>query len=275
MESRPLSLIPDQFGPLQGVRIISSGDFIAEPFAAAMAAEMGAEVIHIERPGDGDVWRMLGLQVKANSDTTINSAWVQERRNTFHTTLDLSTPEGRDLFLRLIPHADIWMESSKPGTYNRWGLDDDTVLQANPRLVIAHVSGYGQDGHPDYLGRASYDIVAQAFGGTMYLTGFPDPDPPVKASPFGADYLTASFCLWSVLAGYIYSQRTGKGQVIDLAQYEAVHQTLSGTMVSYYEEGVVRERFGNRGAYLQPYDAFSAKDGLVVIIAVGAMYGGM
>ena len=238
MESRALSLIPDQFGPLQGVRIISSGDFIAEPFAAAMAAEMGAEVIHIERPGDGDVWRMLGLQVKANSDTTINSAWVQERRNTFHTTLDLSTPEGRDLFLRLIPHADIWMESSKPGTYSRWGLDDDTILQANPGLVIAHVSGYGQDGHPDYLGRASYDMVAQAFGGTMYLTGFPDPDPPVKASPLSADYLTASFCLWSVLAGYIYSQRTGKGQVIDLAQYEAVHQTLSGTMVSYYEEGV-------------------------------------
>ena len=272
MESRALSLIPDQFGPLQGVRIISSGDFIAEPFAAAMAAEMGAEVIHIERPGDGDVWRMLGLQVKANSDTTINSAWVQERRNTFHTTLDLSTPEGRDLFLRLIPHADIWMESSKPGTYSRWGLDDDTILQANPGLVIAHVSGYGQDGHPDYLGRASYDMVAQAFGGTMYLTGFPDPDPPVKASPLSADYLTASFCLWSVLAGYIYSQRTGKGQVIDLAQYEAVHQTLSGTMVSYYEEGVVRERFGNRGTTVQPFDAYSAKDGLVVIMAVGAVY---
>ena len=272
MESRALSLITDQFGPLQGVRIISSGDFIAEPFAAAMAAEMGAEVIHIERPGDGDVWRMLGLQVKANSDTTINSAWVQERRNTFHTTLDLSTPEGRDLFLRLIPHADIWMESSKPGTYSRWGLDDDTILQANPGLVIAHVSGYGQDGHPDYLGRASYDMVAQAFGGTMYLTGFPDPDPPVKASPLSADYLTASFCLWSVLAGYIYSQRTGKGQVIDLAQYEAVHQTLSGTMVSYYEEGVVRERFGNRGTTVQPFDAYSAKDGLVVIMAVGAVY---
>ncbi len=212
MESRALSLIPDQFGPLQGVRIISSGDFIAEPFAAAMAAEMGAEVIHIERPGHGDVWRIVGPPVKASAGTTIHSAWVQERRNTFHTTLDLSTLEGRDLFLRLIPHADIWMESSKPGTYDRWGLDDDTVLQANPRLVIAQVSGYGQDGHPDYLGRASYDIVAQAFGGTMYLTGFPDPDPPVKASPLTADYLTASLSVVGI--GWVhllptYWKRTG------------------------------------------------------------------
>lgn len=272
MEPRALSLVPEQFGPLQGVRVISSGTLIAQPFAAALAAQMGAEVIQIERPGEGDTWRAVGLQVAGDNGATVNSAWVQERRNSFNITLDLSAIEGKELFLRLVAQADIWMESSKPGTYDRWGLDDETVLKANPAIVITHVSGYGQDGHPDYLGRASYDMIGQAFGGMMYLTGFPDPDPPMKASPLAADYMTAYCCLWSSLAAYIYAQRTGKGQVIDLAQFEAVHQTLAGTMVSWFEAGIIRERFGNRAATRQPSDVFSAKDGLVVIMAVGTVY---
>ncbi|MFQ6026986.1 MAG: CoA transferase, partial [Dehalococcoidia bacterium] len=99
MDARIPSLLPEQFGPLQGVRILSTGTLIAAPFAAALAAELGAEVVHTERPGEGDTWRMLGATVKTKSNSTINSAWIQERRNTFHTTLDLGTTEGRDLFL--------------------------------------------------------------------------------------------------------------------------------------------------------------------------------
>ncbi len=272
MESRADSLVPKKFGPLQGVRIISSGTFIAEPFAAALAAQMGAEVIHIERPREGDTWRAGGRRVSGDNGATVGSAWVQERRNAFNITLDLGSTEGKDLFLRMVPQADIWMESSKPGSYSRWGLDDYTVLQANPKIVITHVSGYGQDGHPDYLGRASYDLIAQAFGGMMYLTGSPDPDPPMKSSPLAADYMTAYCCLWSSLAAYISAQRTGEGQVVDLSQFEAVHQTLAGAMVSWFEEGEVRERFGNRAATRQPSDAYSAKDGMVVIMAAGAVY---
>ena len=119
MVCRAHSLIPQEFGSLRGVRIISSGTYIAEPFAAALAAQMGAEVIHIERPGEGDTWRTVGLQVAAENGATVNSAWVQERRNTFNITLDLGTTEGKDMFLRLVTQADIWMESSKPGTYDR------------------------------------------------------------------------------------------------------------------------------------------------------------
>ena len=250
MESNTPSLLPQQFGPLQGVRIISSGTIIAQPFAAEMAAEMGAEVIQIERPGEGDaVWRNLEFPIKGESGASTAAGWVQDRRNTFHVTLNLSTPRGRDMFLGLIPQADIWMESSIPGTYKEWGLDDETVLKANPRIVITHVSGYGQSGHPDYLGRASYDFIGQAFGGLMNLTGFPAPSPPVRTVPWTADYITALFCLWSSLAGYIYAQRTGTGQVIDLAQYEAIHHVLAGTMVAYYELGLNRERSGKcRGA---------------------------
>ncbi len=268
------SLLPRQFGPLQGVRIISSGTIIAQPFAAAMAAEMGAEVIQIERPGQGDaVWRNLEFPIEGEDGATVAAGWVQNRRNTFHITLDLASAKGREMFLSLIPQADIWMESSIPGAYARWGLDDETVLKANPRLVIAHVSGYGQDGHPDYLRRTSYDFIGQGFGGLMNLTGFPDPDPPVKATPWTGDYITALFCLWSSLAGYIHSQHTGQGQVIDLAQYEAVHNTLAGTMVAYYELGLDRERNGNAAGIFQPYDAFQAIDGWVNIAAIGTGFG--
>ena len=272
MESNAPSLLPKQFGPLQGVRIISSGTIIAQPYAAELAAEMGAEIIQIERPVVGDIWRSVEFPIEGADGTSVAAGWVQDRRNNFHITLDLGTPKGRELFLGLIPSADIWMESSIPGTYKEWGLDDDTILKANPRIVIAHVSGYGQDGHPDYLNRASYDFIGQAFGGMMNLTGFPEPDPPVKATPWTGDYITALFCLWSSLAGYIYAQRTGKGQVIDLAQYEAVHHVLAGTMVAYYELGIVRERFGNRAGLFQPYDAFRASDGWVNIAAVGTVF---
>lgn len=273
MQAKEPSLIPHRFGPLQGLRILSSGTIMAQPYAAAIAAEMGAEVIQVERPGSGDaLWRTMEFPMEAPDGANVASGWVQTRRNSLHVTLDLSASKGKELFLRLVSWADIWMEASVPGTYDDWGLDDETVLAVNPGIVITHVSGYGQDGHPDYLGRASYDFIAQAFGGLMYLTGFPDPQPPVRAAPWTGDFITALYCLWSSLAGYIHSQRTGEGQVIDLAQYEAIHHTLAGTMVAYYEQGLVRERSGNKAGLFQPYDAFQASDGWVVIAAPGAPY---
>jgi crotonobetainyl-CoA:carnitine CoA-transferase CaiB-like acyl-CoA transferase len=174
--------------------------------------------------------------------------------------------------LKLAAAADIWMESSKPGTYDEWGLDDESVLKVNPRLVIAHVSGYGQTGHPDYFGRASYDMVGQAFGGMMYQTGFPDPEPPTRAAPWTADYITALFALWSSLAAYIHAQKTGRGQSVDLSQFECVHHTLGGTMIEYFSRGAVRERSGNRATAFQPYDTFQASDGWVVVVAAGGVF---
>ena len=252
---------------------MSTGSVVAQPFAAAMAAEMGAEVIQIERPGHGgDVWRRLEFPLPVENGDIVAAGWVQMRRNCLHATLDLSKPKGRELFLEMIPKFDIWMESSIPGSYDAWGLDDATVQKANPKLVITHVSGYGQYGHPDYLARASYDFIGQAFGGMMNLTGFPDPDPPVRAAPWTGDFITALFCLWSTLAGYINGQRTGRGQVIDLAQYEEVHQVLAGTMVAYNEIGLNRERSGNAAGLAQPYDSYQASDGWVVIAAVGNVF---
>ena len=263
----------NQFGALQGVRILSTGTIIAEPYAAAMAAEMGAEVLQIERPGPGDaVWRNLEFPIPAQNGASVAAGWVQDRRNTHHITLDLGSLKGKELFLSLIAQCDIWMESSIPGTYLEWGLDDETVLKANPKLVIAHVSGYGQDGHSDYLGRASYDFIGQAFGGMMHLTGFPEPEPPVRAVPWMGDRITALVCLWTSLAGYIYAQRTGKGQVIDVAQYEAIHHILAGTMVAYFELGLERTRSGNKAGLFQPYDVYQAADGWVIVAALGNVF---
>ena len=268
------NLVPEKFGPLQGVKIVSTGTLIAQPFAAELAAEMGAEVIQIERPGIGDVgWRNIGIRLKTkDGKSAVATTWIQERRNVFCVTLDLSKPRGREIFLKLIARADIWMESSKPGTYQKWGLDDASMWKVNPKLVITHVSGFGQSGDPDYVHRASYDVVGQAVGGTMIQTGFPDPTPPTRAAPWTGDYMTALFTMWSSLAGLTYARATGKGQSIDVAQYEAIHKTLGGTMVEYFQNGIVRERSGNRAQGFQPLDTFQASDGWVVMGALGDVY---
>jgi crotonobetainyl-CoA:carnitine CoA-transferase CaiB-like acyl-CoA transferase len=267
-------LMPEAFGALQGVKILSTGTLIAQPFAAELAAEMGAEVIQIERPGTGDIgWRNIGIRLKTRDALPpVATTWVQERRNVFCVTLDLSRPRGHEIMLGLLARADIWMESSKPGTYLRWGLDDGAVWKINPKLVITHVSGFGQTGDPDYVKRASYDIVGQAVGGVMYQTGYPDPTPPTRAAPWTGDYITALFTLWSSLAGLTYARSTGKGQAIDVAQFEAIHKTLGGTMVEYFQEGIVRERSGNRAQGFQPLDTFQASDGWVVMGALGEVY---
>jgi crotonobetainyl-CoA:carnitine CoA-transferase CaiB-like acyl-CoA transferase len=267
------SLVPEAFGPLQGVRIISTGTLIAQPFAGELAAEMGAEVIQVERPGGGDAgWRMLGITLPSRTGgAPVATNWIQERRNVLCVTLDLSKPRGRDLFLKIIPTCDIWMESSKPGTYLRWGLDDDSVRKVNPKLVITHVSGYGQYGDPAYIRRSSYDIVGQAFSGTMYQTGYPD-NPPTRAAPWTGDYMTAMFTMWSSLAGLTYARAHGIGQSIDIAQFEAIHRTLGGTMVEYFQKEVVRERSGNKAQGFQPLDSFQTAEGWIALGALTEVY---
>ena len=261
------TLVPEQFGPLQGVRLLSTGSVIAQPFAAALAAQWGAEVIQVENPIVEDTWRTIGLKVpSADGTRQVGTSWLAERRNEFNITLDMSTREGKDAFLKLAARADVWMESSRPGAYDRWGLSDAVVQAANPALVICHVSGYGQTGDPSYLGRASYDMIGQAFGGSMYQTGFPD-SPPTRAAPWTADYITALMCLSSCLAAFVHAKDTGVGQVIDLAQFEAIHSVLAGTMVEWFHLGVTRERSGNKSPAFQPYDVFAVKDGSVVIAA--------
>jgi crotonobetainyl-CoA:carnitine CoA-transferase CaiB-like acyl-CoA transferase len=164
--------------------------------------------------------------------------------------------------------SDIWMEASAPGTLERNGLTNELALAINPSLVILRISTYGQYGETDYLGRPGYDALAQAFGGMMNVTGDPA-GPPQRAKVFTGDYITAltgwaatMMALWEV-------KKTGRGQVIDLAQYEAVAQTQGNCMPLYTGQGITYGHTGNRAPGFQPYDTFKCSDGWVFIGALG------
>jgi len=146
-------------GPLAGVKVLSTGSVVASPYSSMLFAEAGATVIHAESTSVPDTCR------------AIKYAWNQEHRNELGLALNIPTPEGQEVFLKLIKWADIWFESSKGGTYEKWGLSDDVLHEVNPKLVIVHVCGFGQEGDPVYVSRASYDAIGQAFGGYMYING--------------------------------------------------------------------------------------------------------
>jgi len=265
------NLVPRQFGPLHGVRIVSCGSNVAQPFAAALAAEFGAEVIHLEPP-QGDPYRTSGMKMAAADGKAVGSDWIQERRNVFSVTLDPAAARGRGLLLRLLRRAEIWMESSPAGYWDTIGLSDNDVLKDCPRLVIAHVSGFGRGDH-HRPGASDHDLIAQAFGGLMANIGFPDPQPPGRAMPSIADYLTALCTLWSSLAALIHARAAGAGQAIDVAKYEVVHKHLGPTMIEFFQRGAVAQRGGNKSPGAQPLDTFRAKDEWLMIAALREQYG--
>ena len=261
-------LIPS-YGPFAGMRVITSGSLIAMPFAAAMLSDFGAEIIHIERPGVGDTLRMLGPFAEANGKK-VGTAWAQNARNKLSLSLELNLkyPEVKELFYGLLKEADIFMENMV--WLDKLGIHDEDLLAVNPKLVIVHISGLGNakfGGIPSVCNRASYDMIGQAFSGWLYLQGDPDRDPAI-AKPYTNDYVSAFATVFAALSGYIYAQKTGKGQVIDVAQFEAMAQYMCGTYTAYTMAGIVGERTGNFNPAFQPYNLFKSKDGFLV--ALGA-----
>jgi L-carnitine CoA-transferase len=249
-----------KFGPLSGLKVLSTGTVVAQPFASMLMAEFGAEVIHVESARAPDTCHM------------IDYAWAQEHRNELLMSLDIPSEEGRKIFLELIKWADIWMESSKGGTYAGWGLTDEVLWEHNPKLVIVHVSGFGQEGDPEYVERASYDAIGQAFGGFMYINGMPAPNPPMRANPYTCDYVTALNACWSSLAAYIKAQETGKGDSIDIAQFEMMMKIQLHYPMTYFNKGKQLERNGNADPLFAGYSAYQCKDGNYVFL--GAVGGG-
>ena len=246
-----------QFGMLSGVKVLSSGVVVAEPFAAALMAEHGADVIHVESTRHPETTRCLTL------------SWAQDARNRRALSLDLASPKGREIFCRLLQWADIWMESSKGGTYDKWGLTDEYVHSAiNPKLVIVHVSGYGQTGVEEYVKRGSYDPIAQAFSGYMFLNGAPEPQPPMIAQPGTGDFVTGLFALWSALAGLVKASRTGKGEVIDVSQYESLLRISAHHPSTYFTTGEQSMRTGNASNMVGGFDVYQCKDGKYVYVAM-------
>lgn len=261
-------IIPE-FGPFAGMRIVDSGSLVAMPFAATMLADFGAEVIHIERPGVGDTLRMLAPFAEVNGKK-VSTAWAQDARNKLSLSLELNLKheEVKEIFYGLIKEADVFMENMV--WLDKLGIYDEDLLEVNPKLIIVHVSGLGHKefgGIPSVCNRASYDMIGQAFSGWLYLQGDPDRDPAV-AKPYTNDFVSAFAVLFGTLAAYVNVQKTGKGQVVDVAQFEAMAQYMCGTYTTYTMAGQVSERTGNASPAFQPYNIFKSKDGFLV--ALGA-----
>ena len=208
-------IIP-QYGPFAGMRVIDSGSLIAMPYAATLLADFGAEVIHIERPGVGDTLRVLAPFAKEDGKT-VSTSWAQDGRNKLSLSLELNLkhPEVKELFFGLIKEADVFMENMV--WLEKLGIRDEELLEVNPKLIIAHISGYGNPrfgGLPEYCDRASYDMIGQAFSGWMGLNGEKGGE-PVVGKPWLNDFTSAYATVFAVLAAYINVLKGGDGQIVD------------------------------------------------------------
>lgn len=196
------------FGNMQGVRVIGTGTSIAGPVACSLFAEQGADVIQIESTKAKDMVRSIG------------DIWTAEHRNNRTIALNIRSEEGDEVLRKLLAQSDILIEGSKGGTWDKWGLTDEVLWQINPALVIVHISGYGQSGDPDFVNRASYDPIGQAFSGFMAVQG--EEARPLPVKPYTCDYITALFASWSAAISLLRARQTGKGESVDVAQYEVM-----------------------------------------------------
>ncbi len=240
--------------PLSGIRVIDVATFIAAPYAAAIMGEFGAEVLKVEHPFGGDPCRNFGTATK-RGDTL---AWLSEARNKKSVTVDLRTPDGADIFKKLVAESDILCENFRPGTLEKWGLGWDVLREINPGLVMLRISGYGQSG--PYRDRPGFARIAHAVGGLAYLAGMPRETPVTPGSTTLADYVTGLYGAIGVLLALRYKEKTGKGQYIDAALYESVFRLSDEMVPAYALYGTVRERTGPHNPIACPLGHFRTKD---------------
>jgi crotonobetainyl-CoA:carnitine CoA-transferase CaiB-like acyl-CoA transferase len=252
-------------GPLHGVRVIDVGTRISAPFCAGLLGELGAEVIKVELPGEGDFMRTMGPFVAVEGEPDYSLSWAVEGRGRRGVTCDLRHPEGKALFERLVATADVLCENFRPGTMERWGLGPDD-LPAD--LVYVRISVFGQTG--PYAPRPGLDRLGIAFGGLLHLTGDPD-RPPVRPGVTISDYLTGTFAAFAAVAAlYGRDAGPGGGEVIDAPLYGAVLRVLEWTLAGYDRLGVVRQREGNRLSHSAPLDNYPTADGTYICIVAGS-----
>ena len=252
---------PPQIPPaaLGGLKVLELGQLIAGPFAAKTLADFGAEVIKIEPPGSGDPlrkWRLL-------KDGT--SVWWQvQSRNKRSLALDLRTPEGQGVVRQLALEADVLIENFRPGALEGWGLAPDDLLAANPRLIVLRISGYGQTG--PYRNRPGFGVVAEAMGGMRHLTAEPG-RVPVRVGVSIGDTLAALHGVIGILLALQHRHASGRGQVIDVALYEAVFNCMESLLPEYSAFGAVRGAAGSALPGIAPTNAYRCADGGYALIA--------
>lgn len=242
-------------GPLTHLRAIELGQLIAGPFCGQLLADMGADVIKIEPPGTGDPMREWG-----RGDYPL--WWTVCARNKRCVTANLRVKEGQDIVKALVREADILIENFRPGTMEKWGLGYEDLAKINPGLIMVRVSGFGQTG--PYSKRAGYASVGEAMGGMRYLSGYPDRKTCRTGLSIG-DSLAATFACVGALAALEHRNKTGEGQVVDSAIYEAVLNIMEATIPEYTISDYVRERSGSVLPNVAPSNVYDCVDGSFVI----------
>ena len=246
--------------PLAGVRVIEMGQLLAGPFCGELLGDFGAEVIKLEDPGAGDPMRQWGREKPHG----LSLWWPVIARNKKSVTCDLRTKKGQALAHRLIAGADVLLENFRPGTLEAWGLDYDTLSEENPGLVLVRVTGYGQTG--PYAKRAGFGSIGEAMGGIRYVTGDAD-RPPSRVGVSLGDSLAGVFAALGTLVALHARERTGRGQVVDSAIYEAVLALMESLLPEWEIAGYQRERTGPILPNVAPSNVYPTADGADVLIA--------
>jgi len=242
---------------LEGIRILDLTRIVAGPFATAVLADLGADVIKVERPGIGDDYRH-GPSPEGETSLSFQNT----NRGKRSITLDVRVPAGRDIFLRLVETADAVVENFRSGWLADRGLAPAVIQERNPRCVVASLSGFGATG--PRAGQASYDIVAQATGGLLAMTGFAE-GPPVRGGGALADFVGGLYLGLGVVSALLERDRTGRARVLDLSNQDTVFAITDSAATIMQGIGVRSERVGNQHPFTAPYDAFETSDGWVVI----------
>lgn len=246
--------------PLEGIKVIDVSRVLAGPYATMLLADMGAEVIKIERPGQGDDSRSFGPFVNGKS-----AYFMSVNRGKKSVVLNLKDPEDRERFKALVKQADVLVENFRPGAMERLGLDYEKLSVLNPRLIYAACSGFGQQG--PYRLKPAYDIIIQAMSGLMSITG-PGPGQPTRVGTSIADLVAALFTVIGILAALNERNRTGRGQMVDVAMLDCQLALLENALARYFATGEDPVPLGNRHPSIAPFSSFNAADGQFVL-AVG------
>ncbi len=245
--------------PLEGVRVLDVSQVMAGPFCTMLLGDLGADVIKIEPPGTGDQTRgAMGFKMKGPD----SMGFLNMNRNKRSVTLNLKSDAGRQAFYKLVETADILVENYRPGVVGKLKIDYETLRKINPRLIYASISGFGQTG--PWAQRPGFDLMAQAMSGVMSVTGHPG-SPPVKAGVPVADIGCALFTTYAILSAYIGRQKSGEGQFIDAALFDAALAFSIWDTSEYWGTGVVPGPVGTSNKMSAPYQAVRSKDGYFVM----------
>ena len=249
-------------GPLDGLKVVEMGTLIAGPYCARLLAEFGAEVVKVETPGEGDPLRKWRKLHDGNS-----LWWYAQARNKKSIAVNLREARGQEVVRRMVGDADFVVENFRPGTLEKWGLGYEELARGNPGLIMVRLSGFGQSG--PYRDRPGFGAIGESMGGMRYITGYPD-RAPVRVGISIGDSLAAMFGVIGALMALHHRHSSGRGQVVDVALYEAVFAMMESMLPEYGMAGYVRERSGASLPGIVPSNTYPCRDGKYVVIGANA-----